>query len=76
MKWQALVQWHNEPGASLETVIISSDPTSIDDDSVMYTIDEDEINRGIIGDYLDFKIIKAREINYDKEKTESLSSTY
>lgn len=66
MKWQAVVQWNNELGASLETVIISSDPTSIDDESVMYTIDADEINRGIIGDYLDFKIIEAREINYDK----------
>jgi hypothetical protein len=61
MKWEILFQWHDELNDPPRTAIVSDDPLSLEDDAVMYTLDADEVANGIVGDYLDFKILKATE---------------
>lgn len=61
MRWEILFQWYDEPNDSPRAAIISDDPLSLEDDTVMYTLDADEVAKGIVGDYLDFRIIQARE---------------
>jgi hypothetical protein len=61
MRWEILFQWHDESNDPPRTAIVSDDPLSLEDDTVMYTLDEGEAANGIVGDYLDFKIMKATE---------------
>jgi hypothetical protein len=56
MRWEILFEWYDKPKDPPQTAIVSDDPLSLEDDTVMYTLDEDEVASGIVGDYLDFKI--------------------
>lgn len=60
-RWEIMFHWHDKPNNPPSFAIVSDDPLSIDDDTVMYTLDADEVEGGIVGDYLDFRIIKATE---------------
>jgi len=60
MRWEILFRWNDELNDPPRTAIISDDPLSLKDDTVMYTLDENEVANGVIGDYLDFRIIQAR----------------
>ena len=62
MRWEILFQWYDKPNDPPQTAIVSDDPLSLEDDMVMYTLDENEVANGVIGDYLDFRIIQAREV--------------
>lgn len=61
MRWEILFQWHDESNDPPRTAIVSDDPLSLEDDTVMYTLDGEEVASGIVGDYLDFRIIQAIE---------------
>ena len=61
MRWEVLFRWHDKPNDPPRTAIVSDDPLSLKDDTVMYTLDVDEVANGIIGDYLDFRIVEAVE---------------
>ena len=61
MRWEILFQWNDELNAPPRTAIVSDDPLSLKDDTVMYTLDADEVANGIVGDYLDFRIVEAVE---------------
>ena len=61
MKWEILFKWHDKLNDPPQTAIVSDDPLSLEDDTVMYTLDGEEVANGIIGDYLDFRIIQAIE---------------
>jgi hypothetical protein len=61
MRWEILFEWYDKPKDPPQTAIVSDDPLSLEDDTVMYTLDEDEVASGIVGDYLDFRIIQATE---------------
>ena len=62
MRWEILFQWYDKPHDPPKTAIVSDDPLSLEDDTVLYTLDENEVANGVIGDYLDFRIIQAREV--------------
>ena len=59
MRWEIMFNWHDKLNDTPRFAIVSDDPPSIDDDTVMYTLDAEEVSSGIVGDYLDFKIIQA-----------------
>jgi len=61
MRWEILFVWNDEPNDPPRSAIVSDDPLSLEDDTVMYTLDADEVAQGVVGDYLDFKIIQAEE---------------
>ena len=61
MRWEILFQWNGALNDPPRAAIVSDDPLSLKDDTVMYTLDVDEVANGIVGDYLDFKIVKAVE---------------
>ena len=61
MRWEVLFRWHDKPNDAPRAAIVSDDPLSLKDDTVMYTLDMDEVANGVVGDYLDFKIMKATE---------------
>ena len=61
MRWEILFQWNDELNDPPRAAIVSDDPLSLKDDTVMYTLDADEVANGIVGDYLDFRIVEAVE---------------
>jgi len=65
MRWEVLFRWHDKPNDAPRAAIVSDDPLSLKDDTVMYTLDVDEVANGVIGDYLDFTIIQALEVNQE-----------
>ena len=62
MRWEVLFRLHDEPNGAPRAAIVSDDPLSLEDDTVMYTLNADEVAQGIVGDYLDFKIIQTLEV--------------
>ena len=59
MRWEILYQWHDELNEPPRIATVSDDPSSLGDDTVIYTLNDDEVASGIVGDYLDFRIIQA-----------------
>ena len=61
MRWEIMFEWYDKPKDHPQTAIVSDDLLSLEDDTVMYMLNAEEVASGIVGEYLDFRIIQATE---------------